>query len=73
MKNNFKKWLYCALIRAVKTFAQTAASLLTVGSLLSQINWMTVISVSAVAFIYSILTSIAGLPELKAETKLLKE
>ena len=67
LKNQKKliKWLKAAGIRAVKTFAQTAASLITVGALLSEINWMMVFSASAVAFIYSILTSFAGLPEIK--------
>ncbi|MBO5210458.1 MAG: hypothetical protein J6B22_03775 [Clostridia bacterium] len=59
------KWLKAAGIRAVKTFAQTAASLVTVGALISEINWTMVLSASAVAFIYSILTSFAGLPEIK--------
>ena len=67
LKNQKKliKWLKAAGIRAVKTFAQTAASLVTVGALLSEINWMMVLSASAVAFIYSVLTSLAGLPEIK--------
>ena len=59
------KWLKAAGIRAVKTFAQTAASLVTVGALLSEVNWTMVLSASAVAFVYSILTSLAGLPEIK--------
>ncbi|MBQ3057609.1 MAG: hypothetical protein IJD00_01500 [Clostridia bacterium] len=59
------KWLKAAAIRAIKTFAQTAASLVTVGALISEINWIMVLSASAVAFIYSILTSLAGLPEIK--------
>ena len=59
------KWLKAAGIRAVKTFAQTAASLVTVGALISEVNWTMVLSASAVAFIYSILTSFAGLPEIK--------
>ena len=59
------KWLKAAGIRAVKTFAQTAASLVTVGALISEVNWTMVLSASAVAFIYSILTSLAGLPEIK--------
>lgn len=59
------KWLKAACIRAVKTFAQTAASLVTVGALISEINWTMVLSASAVAFIYSVLTSLAGLPEIK--------
>ena len=58
-----RKWLKAALVRAVKTFAQTAASLLTVGALISEINWAMVFSAATVAFIYSILTSLAGLPE----------
>lgn len=67
LKNQKKliKWLKAAGIRAVKTFAQTAASLVTVGALISDIDWLTVISVSTVAFIYSVLTSLAGLPETK--------
>lgn len=67
LKNQKKliKWLKAAGIRAVKTFAQTAASLVTVGALISDIDWLTVISASTVAFIYSVLTSLAGLPEIK--------
>ena len=64
-KKNFKKWLKSALIRAIKTIAQTAVSLITVGELLSDINWITVLSVSLVAGIYSMLTSVAGLPEVE--------
>lgn len=59
------KWLKAAGIRAVKTFAQTAASLVTIGALISDINWLVVLSASTVAFIYSVLTSLAGLPEIK--------
>ena len=59
------KWLKAAGIRAVKTFAQTAASLITVGALMSEINWGLVFSAATVAFIYSVLTSIGGLPEIK--------
>lgn len=59
------KWLKAAGVRAVKTFAQTAASLVTVGAVITDIDWLTVISASAVAFIYSVLTSLAGLPEIK--------
>ena len=59
------KWLKAAAVRAVKTFAQTAASLVTVGAVISDIDWSMVLSASAVAFIYSALTSLAGLPEIK--------
>ena len=64
-KTKVIKWLKAAGIRAVKTFAQTAASLVTVGAVISDINWSMVLSASAVAFIYSVLTSLAGLPEIK--------
>ena len=62
-----KKWWKYAGIRAIKTIAQTAASLITVGSLFTEINWETVVSISLVAGIYSMLTSIAGIPEAKEE------
>ena len=63
MKNKYTKWFKAASIRAVKTFAQTAASLVTVGAVISEISWGVVLSTAAVAAVYSILTSIAGLPE----------
>lgn len=58
-----KKWLKAASIRALKTFCQTAASMLTVGQAVLDVNWINVISVSGVACVISMLTSIAGLPE----------
>ena len=60
-----KTWLKAALIRAIKTVAQTAVSLIGVGPVMSDINWVMVGSASALAGILSILTSIAGLPEVK--------
>ena len=71
MKNFFKNiftkktktWLKAAIIRAVKTFFQTFASLMTVGALMSDIEWKTLLSASTVAFIYSMATSLGGLPE----------
>lgn len=62
-----KNWLKAAGIRAVKTFAQTAASLITVGATVGEIDWLVVFSSAAVAMIYSLLTSAAGLPEVKEE------
>ena len=56
-------WGTKAGIRALKTFAQTALSLITVGSMISEINWIMVVSTATVAGVYSLLTSIAGLPE----------
>jgi hypothetical protein len=62
-----KKWIKCAGIRAIKTMAQTAVSLITVGTVMSDVNWVMVGSASLLSGILSLLTSIAGLPEL--ETK----
>ena len=60
-----KTWLKAALIRAIKTVAQTAVSLIGVCSVMSDINWAMVGSASVLAGILSILTSIAGLPEVE--------
>ena len=62
---DLKNWAKCAGVRALKTMAQTAVSLITVGAAMTEIDWITVGSVSLVAGILSILTSIAGLPEVK--------
>ena len=63
MSNKTKSWIKCAGVRAVKTMAQTALSLISVGAVMSDIDWIVVGSASLVAGIYSVLTSIAGLPE----------
>ena len=65
MNKNFKTWIKAAGIRAIRTFAQTAASLITVGALMSEVSWGVVFSSAAVAGVYSLLTSVAGLPEIK--------
>ena len=63
-KKNWKKFIEAALIRAVRTFAQTFVSMVAVGAAFSEIEWLRVLSVSGVAFVLSILTSLAtGLPE----------
>ena len=62
---NFKKWLKAAGIRAIKTFCQTAVSLITVGNLITDLDWMSIISISATTAVASLLTSVAGLPELE--------
>lgn len=62
-----KEWIKNALIRAVKTFAQTFGGFLTVGAALNDINWLLALSVSATAMILSIVTSIGGIPEVKAK------
>ena len=64
---NLKQWLKAAAIRAGKTMAQTAVSMLTVGQAVMDVNWVNVVSVSAVAGVISVLTSVAGLPEVKVE------
>ncbi len=63
MKKLNLKWIKAAGIRAIKTFAQTFASMMTVGAALNELNWGYIASVSTVAFIYSVVTSLAGLPE----------
>lgn len=63
------KWFKCAMIRAIKTMAQTAVSMITVGQAVMEVNWLNVLSVSIVAGILSLLTSIAGLPEVDDENK----
>lgn len=60
-------WLKAAGMRAIKTFAQTAAATLSTAVLLGDVNWLVTLSASAMAAILSLLTSVAGLPELKAE------
>ena len=60
-----KSWIKAAGIRALKTFAQTIVATVTVGSAINEINWLNVLSVSALAAVCSLLTSVAGLPELK--------
>lgn len=63
MKNNFKKWLKAAAVRAVKTVAQTAVATVGTSAVMSQVDWKIVASASVLAGILSLLTSAAGLPE----------
>ena len=62
---NIKKWIKAAGIRAVKTIAQTATATIGTSAVISQVDWKVVISASVLAGILSLLTSIAGLPEIK--------
>ena len=62
---DWKEWLRAALIRAIKTFAQTFAGSIAVGAAVSEVDWLRALSVSGVAFVLSILTSLAGLPEVQ--------
>ena len=63
MSEKTKKWLKSAGIRAVKTVAQTAVATIGTTAVMSEVNWMMVASASALAGILSLLTSVAGLPE----------
>lgn len=63
MKEKNKLWLKAAAVRAVKTVAQTAIATIGSCAVLSQVNWAIVLSSSVLAGILSLLTSIAGLPE----------
>lgn len=64
---NFKKWAKAAGVRAIKTVAQTAVGVIGASALVSEVNWLTVVSAAALAGVVSLLTSIAGLPECKDE------
>lgn len=61
------KWWKAAGIRAIKTVAQTAVATIGTSAILSDVNWLVVASASALAGILSLLTSVAGLPEVKEE------
>lgn len=65
-----KTWLKCALIRAIKTVCQTAVALIGTTVVLSEVDWTMVVSASVLAGIVSILTSVAGLPEVEAKADL---
>ena len=66
MKKIFtKEWLKASLIRAIRTVAQTALAMIGTSLVMQDVNWIAVASASALAGILSILTSLAGLPEVK--------
>lgn len=72
MNWDWKKWALAALVRAVKTFAQTFASMIAVGAAASEVDWLRALSVSGVAFVLSWLTSLAGLPEVEKKPVLIE-
>lgn len=64
---NFKIWLKAAGVRAIKTMAQTAVAMIPVGVSISEVGWLGVAGTAALAGVLSLLTSVAGLPEVKLE------
>ena len=67
MSNYWKKWIKAAAIRAIKTVAQTAAAAIGTSAALGDVNWVYVASTAALAGILSLVTSVAGLPEVSEE------
>lgn len=68
-KYDWKKWAKAAGIRAVKTAAQTAVGLIGTSVAITDVSWQIVVSASILAGVVSLLTSVAGLPELDAPTE----
>lgn len=66
-KNNFREWIKRAGIRAIKTVAQTAVATAGTSTIVSEVDWSMVISASILAGILSLLTSVAGLPEIEGD------
>lgn len=67
MKELYIKWAKKTVIKALKTAAQTAVSMITIGQAVTDINWQSVLSISLVAGLYSVLTSLASLPKNEKE------
>lgn len=67
MKYDFKKWIKAAAVRAIKTVAQTAIATIGTTAVIREVDWVMVASASALAGVLSILTSVAGLPEVDSE------
>lgn len=68
-KYDFKKWCKAAGVRAIKTMAQTAVGVIGASTVMNDVNWIMIASASALAGIVSVLTSVAGLPELDEVTE----
>lgn len=73
MSDKTKRWVKAALVRSVRTIAQTMAATIGTSVVISEINWKIVVSSGIVAGVLSILTSLAGLPEVELEEKALTE
>lgn len=66
---NWKKWIKAAGIRAIKTICQTAVAMIGTTALINEVNWIAVGSASLLAGILSLLTSLAGIPEVKDDVE----
>ena len=62
-----RKWIKASVVRAVKTMAQTAVATIGTSAVMGDVNWVMVASASALSGIISILTSVAGIPEVEGE------
>lgn len=70
MKTVFsKEWIKATAVRAIKTVAQTAVATIGVSAVMSDVNWIAVGSASLLAGVLSVLTSVAGLPEVTTESE----
>ena len=68
MSDKAKKWIRAALVRAVKTVAQSAVAMIGTAAVMGDVSWGMVASAAALSGILSLLTSVAGLPEVKEES-----
>ena len=64
-----KKWWRASLVRCVRTVAQTAVATIGTAAVLQDVNWIMILSASVLAGVVSLLTSVAGLPEVTVETE----
>lgn len=67
MSRKMRNWLHCAGVRAVKTMAQSAVAMIPAAASITAVDWKVVVGTAALAGVASMLTSIAGLPELESE------
>ena len=68
MKYDWKKWAYAALIRAIRTFAESALAYIGTGKIvLGEVNWLAALSAGALGFVMAWLLALAGLPEVKID------
>lgn len=69
MKRDWKTWAKAAIVRAVKTVAQSAVAMIGTAAVMAEVDWKMVVSAALLAGVISILTSVAGLPEVSTTEK----